>query len=409
MALIAGVDIGNSTTEIVIAEGKTPVAWARRSTRGQKGSEASVRAAEALLRNMERQNGMSTDRVIVAPWHPVTTEVATLHEAPPDTGNLQIINCANHSVAGNAWAVGQPWNVSDIPPRGISLVAVVETGTGYRNAAALINHALEHGVSICGVIAADDEAVLIDARLTEKMPVVDRANCQNALRARKLFVEVRPVGQCVSTATDVWALHSALETREQDVAHLNLICRWVRDLSAVVIGLFDQPIEPQALHHMSTATWCTGESMDLIQAIPLLPGRLVGSVCVLNLGKPMQTSDVWGIDIDSVIENRGVRINGHLHRMALASMSTAAHASQVSIRTISSRHQQLWQVRNPRPRQRVHERHQVALRMRSFWTSAEELLIWQEIIVKYRQQARERCYRQQWLRCLTCPLAPRTG
>ena len=47
MALIAGVDIGNSTTEIVIAEGTTPIARERRPTRGHKGSEASVRSAAA--------------------------------------------------------------------------------------------------------------------------------------------------------------------------------------------------------------------------------------------------------------------------------------------------------------------------------------------------------------------------
>ena len=54
MTFVAGVDIGNSTTEIVIAEGRTPIAWERRPTRGRKGSEDSVRSAAALLRKIER-------------------------------------------------------------------------------------------------------------------------------------------------------------------------------------------------------------------------------------------------------------------------------------------------------------------------------------------------------------------
>ena len=132
MALIAGVDIGNSTTEIVIAKGSTPIAWERRPTRGHKGSEVSVRSAAALLRSIERKVGENVDRVIVAPWHPVITEVATLHKPPPGTGKIQVISCANHSEVGNTWATGRPWNISTIPPRTESVVAIVESETGIR-------------------------------------------------------------------------------------------------------------------------------------------------------------------------------------------------------------------------------------------------------------------------------------
>jgi hypothetical protein len=323
MALIAGVDIGNSTTEIVIAEGKSPIAWERRPTRGRKGSEASVRSAAALLRNIERSAGVNVDRVIVAPWHPVTTEVATLHKPPPDTGKIQVIGCANHSVVGNSWATGKPWNISGTPPGSISVIAIVESDTGYKEAAGRINQAMEQGVVVSGVIVADDEAVLIAARLSSALPVVDRVDCQAALAAQKLFIEVRPVGQCVSTATDVWALQSALEARGQEIESLNLVSRWVRDLRAVVIGLFEESIDRSPLSATPSLTWCTGETVDLADAIAMIPGRFVGSVCALNLEKTVHTRDVWGVDIDSVLVDRGLRVSGHSSRIVLASLCDA--------------------------------------------------------------------------------------
>ena len=324
MALIAGVDIGNSTTEIVIVEGMTPIAWERRPTRGCKGSEASVRSAAALLRNIQRRAGVDVSQVIVAPWHPVTTEVATLRRPPPDTGKIQIISCANHSVVGNSWATGRPWNISSTPPMTIPVVAIVESETGYKEAAERINQAMEQGVAVSGVIVADDEAVLIASRLSSALPVVDRADCQTALGAVKLFIEVRPVGQCVNTATDVWALQDALEAQGEGES-MNLMSRWVRDLRAVVIGLFEESINSSPVSTAPSLTWDTGETVDLVDAIPLIRKRFVGSACALNLEKTVHTRDVWGVDIDSVLVDRGIRVTGHSSRMALASLSDATN------------------------------------------------------------------------------------
>ena len=328
MALIAGVDIGNSTTEIVIAEGKTPIAWDRRPTRGHKGSAASVRAAAALLRSIERKLGKNVEQVIVAPWHPVITEVATLHNPPPDTGKIQIIDCANHSVVGNSWATGRPWNISTIPLKSVSVVAIVESDTGYKEAAEQINKAIKQGVQVAGVIVANDEAVLIAARLCSALPVVDRADCQAALAAQKLFIEVRPVGFCVSTATDVWMLQGAFEAKGEDLEAMNLVSRWVRDLRAVVIGLFEETVNRSPVSITPSLTWRSGETIDLADAIPLMQSCFVGSVCALNLEQTIHTRDVWGVDIDRVLVDRGIRVSGHTSRMALASLSDAISEPQ---------------------------------------------------------------------------------
>lgn len=324
MAFIAGVDIGNVTTEIVIADGKTPVVWDRRPTRGLKGSESSVRSAAALLRNIERKIGVSVDQVNVAPWYPVTIEVATINTPPPTTGKVHVISCADYSVVGDCWATGKPWNISASPPREVPVIAIVEPKTGYKQAAERINKAIEHGIKVSAVIVADDEAVLIASRLSTNLPIVDKADCQAALGAKKLFIEVRPAGRCVSTATDVWALQSALGTQAQEAESVGLVSRWVRDLRAVVIGLYDESINLNTECTNFSLTWRNGEIIDLASAIPRLLDNPVGSICSINLETTTFTRDVWGVDIDSILVNRGIRLAGHhSSRIALASLSDA--------------------------------------------------------------------------------------
>ena len=87
-------------------------------------------------------------------------------------------------------------------------------------------------------MVADDEAVLIAKRITISIPVVDGADIDSAEKALQLFLEVRPQGSSVQTATDVWALRSALSLTESDVVHLNSITRWVRNDRTVALGVF---------------------------------------------------------------------------------------------------------------------------------------------------------------------------
>ena len=74
MTVVAGVDVGNATTEVVLAEDGSPgsldprgrdgpphplriLGAGRVPTRGRKGSADSLRAAAALVRRVERQAG----------------------------------------------------------------------------------------------------------------------------------------------------------------------------------------------------------------------------------------------------------------------------------------------------------------------------------------------------------------
>ena len=330
MGLVAGIDIGNSTTEIVIASGSEPIAWDRRPTRGMKGSEASIKAAVSLLQSLQREHQLTIEKVVVAPWQPVETLTSTIHEPLPDTGRLQILKTAHQSVVGDGWAIGQPWLITQEAMSEVSLIAVVPSGVGFEFAAAAINRELANGSNIVGAVIADDEAVLVAKRVSADIPIADGVDTEIARTAQRLFLEVRPQNSSLKIATDVWALRSALELSEMDASPLNEIVRWVKNERTALIGLFSET-------QISTKTnngfidWIDGTTTELFEAIAKIENSLIGDVSRIAITEPVSTSDIWAFDITKVLADRGLRQVGHTRDLALAQLSPHSSSSNLNL------------------------------------------------------------------------------
>lgn len=333
MELVAGIDIGNSTTEIVIADGVNPVAWDRRPTRGSKGSEASVQAAASLLKIMEREHNLVVAKVVVAPWNPVTTLTSTIHEPLPETGNIRIVKTSHSSVVGDGWATGEPWLITNDFQLDTPVIALVPTGFGFGKAAITINSAISAGAEVCGVIVADDEAVLIAKRITISIPVVDGTDLDSAEKALQLFLEVRPQGSSVKTATDVWALRSALSLTDDDVVHLNSITRWVRNDRTVVLGVFSDSHDAQEVTS-GRLTWLDGTTCELFDAIPRFPNSNVGDVSEIEILDKVSTADVWAFDITAALVEKGLRNIGHTRDLAIAQLARSTTKQEIDLEII---------------------------------------------------------------------------
>ena len=330
MGLVAGIDIGNSTTEIVIASGREPVAWDRRPTRGIKGSDASIKAAVSLLQSLQRENKIVVEKVVVAPWQPVETLTSTIHEPLPDTGRLQILKTAHQSVVGDGWAIGQPWLITHEPNSNAPLIAVVPSGIGYEVAATTINRELSNGINIVGAVIADDEAVLVAKRITANIPIADGVDIARACQAEKLFLEVRPQNSSLKVATDVWALRSALELSEFEANPLNEIVRWVKNERTALIGLFsDAQISNQTQNGF--IEWADGTTTELFEAIAKIEKSLIGDVSKISITKLISTNDIWAFDITKVLADRGLRQVGHTRDLALAQLSPHNASASVDL------------------------------------------------------------------------------
>ena len=330
MGLVAGIDIGNSTTEIVIASGSEPIAWDRRPTRGMKGSEASIKAAVSLLQSLQREHQLIVEKVVVAPWQPVETLTSTVHEPLPDTGRLQILKTAHQSVVGDGWAIGQPWLITQAAMSEVSLIAVVPSGVGFEFAAAAINRELANGSNIVGAVIADDEAVLVAKRVSADIPIADGVDTEIARTAHRLFLEVRPQNSSLKIATDVWALRSALELSEMDASPLNEIVRWVKNERTALIGLFSETQISNPINN-GFIDWIDGTTTELFEAIAKIENSLIGDVSRIAITEPISTSDIWAFDITKVLADRGLRQVGHTRDLALAQLSPHSSSSNLDL------------------------------------------------------------------------------
>ena len=330
MGLVAGIDIGNSTTEIVIASGSEPIAWDRRPTRGMKGSEASIKAAVSLLQSLQREHQLIVEKVVVAPWQPVETLTSTIHEPLPDTGRLQILKTAHQSVVGDGWAIGQPWLITQAAMSEVSLIAVVPSGVGFEFAAAAINRELANGSNIVGAVIADDEAVLVAKRVSADIPIADGVDTEIARTAQRLFLEVRPQNSSLKIATDVWALRSALELSEMDASPLNEIVRWVKNERTALIGLFSETQISNPINN-GFIDWIDGTTTELFEAIAKIENSLIGDVSRIAITEPVSTSDIWAFDITKVLADRGLRQVGHTRDLALAQLSPHSSSSNLDL------------------------------------------------------------------------------
>jgi len=330
MGLVAGIDIGNSTTEIVIASGSEPIAWDRRPTRGMKGSEASIKAAVSLLQSLQREHQLIVEKVVVAPWQPVETLTSTVHEPLPDTGRLQILKTAHQSVVGDGWAIGQPWLITQVAMSEVSLIAVVPSGVGFEFAAAAINRELANGSNIVGAVIADDEAVLVAKRVSADIPIADGVDTEIARTAQRLFLEVRPQNSSLKIATDVWALRSALELSEMDASPLNEIVRWVKNERTALIGLFSETQISNPINN-GFIDWIDGTTTELFEAIAKIENSLIGDVSRIAITEPIITSDIWAFDITKVLADRGLRQVGQTRDLALAQLSPHSSSSNLDL------------------------------------------------------------------------------
>ena len=84
MTVIAGIDVGNATTEVVLVSGGKILGAGRVPTRGRKGSAGSLRGAAALVRRLERQLGVTIGEARIAPLRAADTAVVVV----PDTAGL---------------------------------------------------------------------------------------------------------------------------------------------------------------------------------------------------------------------------------------------------------------------------------------------------------------------------------
>lgn len=246
MRLIAGVDIGNSTTEVCIGEERPDgsigfLADASHMTTGTKGTLPNVMGVKAALTEAVRNAGRSLSEL----------SLIRLNEAAPVIGDTametitetiitesSMIGHNPSTPAGAGQAVGTLLfleNISRGKP-GVPYIVAASSKFSYEEVAARLNRHIPE-LTVVGVILQADEAVLVENRLSVDIPIVDEVRRIGQVPEGKLAaIEVALPGTGVRMLSNPYGIATLLGLNAEETRAVTPIAKsLIGKRSAVVI------------------------------------------------------------------------------------------------------------------------------------------------------------------------------
>ena len=246
MKYIAGVDIGNSTTEVCIGEIGTEqkihfVSSTSCPTTGTKGTVANTHAIKAALKAAMSKIGKEISDI----------SLVRLNEAAPVIGDTametltetiitdsSMIGHNPSTPAGAGQAVGEilRFDESRKAEAGKSYIVAVPKEYPYEAVAEVTNRIAEQ-IDIVGMILQADEAVLVENRLKKKIPIVDEVARIDKLPGGVMAaIEVAPPGQTIRMLSNPYGIATLLKLNSEETRMITPIAKsLIGKRSAVVL------------------------------------------------------------------------------------------------------------------------------------------------------------------------------
>lgn len=247
MLVIAGVDIGNASTETAVAgtdgEGRLVfLSSGIAETTGLKGTRQNIHGVFASIRQALDKAGLGIENLShisineAAPvigdvametiTETIITESTMIGHNPRTPGGLGLGNGTTVTVGG----------LSSAAP-GQDCIAIVDGSVDFAEAADLINAAAGRGVKVRGAVAQKDDGVLIYNRLTQKIPVVDEVRLIGKVPlGMPAAVEVASPGGVVEVLSNPYGIATVFGLNSEETKFVVPIARALTgNRSAVVI------------------------------------------------------------------------------------------------------------------------------------------------------------------------------
>ncbi len=247
MTIIAGVDVGNSTTEVCLVQvdsstRRTYLSSSIVKTTGIKGTVANVPGIIVALQEAVKASGVSLSDI----------KEIRLNEATPVIGDLAMETITetiitestmighNPSTPGGIGlgvGVTIPYGELATAGAGAKIICVVPGGIDFEEAAKTLNQAIDRGVDLRGAIVRQDDAVLITNRLHKAIPIIDEVTLIDKVPLHMLAaVEVALPGQTIQTLSNPYGIATVFELSPDETKLIVPIARaLIGNRSAVVV------------------------------------------------------------------------------------------------------------------------------------------------------------------------------
>lgn len=246
MALIAGIDIGNATTEVALAEissGATPVFLASSivPTTGIKGTAQNTQGvfhALTMALDAASRKLSDLDLIRINEAAPVIGDVAMETISETIITESTMIGHNPTTPGGLGIGVGTTIPLAELEhaPAGTPYIVVADRGYSFEEVASRINAAAGR-VDVTGAILQRDDGVLVHNRLLHKIPIVDEVGLIEKVPLNMLAaIEVAEVGRIIETLANPYGIATLFGLDSDETASVVPMARsLVGNRSAVVI------------------------------------------------------------------------------------------------------------------------------------------------------------------------------
>ncbi len=245
--LVAGVDVGNATTEAAIAcleAGAEPrfIGTSLCPTTGLKGTIQNLGGIETALGRAAEQVGIAVgalDVVLLNDAAPVVAGMAMQTITETVVTESTMVGHNPSTPGGHGLGVGAliPFAALDGEPSLDSVIVAIPEAVRFSDAARRIAAALERGWPIAGLIVQRDDGVLIANRLNVALPIVDEVAGFDLLpMGQRTAVEVAHPGHQVQAICNPYALAGLLHLDPEETRRVAPIARALVGLRSGVVA-----------------------------------------------------------------------------------------------------------------------------------------------------------------------------
>ncbi|MBE6733643.1 MAG: diol dehydratase reactivase subunit alpha [Ruminococcaceae bacterium] len=243
---IAGIDIGNSTTEVCIGQitlNNEVVFLASTScaTTGTKGTIANTHAIKSALKEAMSSIGKEVsdlDLIRLNEAAPVIGDTAMETLTETIITDSSMIGHNPSTPAGFGQAVGEILLINNLSgvKEGKPYILAVPKEYPYEAVAQIINE-ISKVIDIVGVILQADEAVLVENRLDKKIPIVDEvARIDKIPKGVMAAIEVASAGQTIRMLSNPYGIATLLGLNAEETRMITPIAKsLIGKRSAVVL------------------------------------------------------------------------------------------------------------------------------------------------------------------------------